>query len=166
MRRSNRGDLSGQVFGRNRVLARSHRTAQRHWYYKCQDIYDNSIHFVHDSDLVPLERSLYLNAKTRAKKKGVTFTITEADIQIPKFCPLLGLELIPSRGKPWDRSPTLDCIDNTRGYTPDNIWVVSFLGNTLKNAGTAEQHQEIALMVNAMEMLGTASFEQFQRRND
>src|SRR5258708_5854308 len=69
MRRSNRGDLSGQVFGRNRVLARHHRTAQRHWYYRCQDIYDGTEHFVHERDLVPLARSLYLNAKTRAKKK-------------------------------------------------------------------------------------------------
>jgi hypothetical protein len=144
MRRSNRGNLSGQTFGRNHVIERSHRTAQRHWLYRCRDIYDGTEHLVHDSDLIPLERSLFQDAKSRAKKNGRLFAITEADIVIPDVCPILQIKLIPSRGQPWDQSPTLDAIANEQGYEPGNVWVISFLANTLKNAGTVEQHRKIA----------------------
>ena len=144
MRRSNRGNLSGQTFGRNHVIERSHRTAQRHWLYRCRDIYDGTEHLVHDSDLIPLERSLFQDAKSRAKKNGRPFTIREEDIHIPKRCPILGIDLIPSRGQPWDASPTLDCIANEEGYEVGNTWVISFKANTLKNAGTVEQHRQIA----------------------
>src|SRR5260370_5798599 len=107
MRRSNRGDLSGQTFGRNHVIERSHRTTQRHWVYLCRDVVDGSLHLVHDSDLIPTARALYQDAKSRAKKHGKLFTITEANIHIPKFCPILGIELIPSLGQPGDPSPTM-----------------------------------------------------------
>src|SRR5260370_35383339 len=98
MRRSNRGDLSGLTFGRNFVIERHHRTAQRHWIYLCKDTIDGSLHQVHDSDLIPTERSLYQDAKPRAKKNSKLFTIREEDIQFPNVCPILGIELTPPRG--------------------------------------------------------------------
>jgi hypothetical protein len=38
----------------------------------------------------------------------------------------------------------LDAIANEHGYEPGNIWVISFLANTIKNMGTVEQHRQIA----------------------
>jgi hypothetical protein len=133
------------------VLARHHRTPQRHWIYLCKDTIDETEHLVHDSDLIPLERSLYQDAKARAKKNGRPFTIHEEDIHIPERCPILGIKLIPSRGHPWNQSPTLDAIANEEGYVRGNIWVISFLANTLKNAGTVEQHRQIAKVVEEKE---------------
>lgn len=144
MRRGNRGDLAGLTFGRNHVIERHHQDAQRHWIYRCEDTYDGSLHLVRDSELVPVERSLYKMARYRSRKEHKPFTITEADIHVPKFCPLLGMQLIPSRGQPSDGSPTLDCIDPARGYVTGNIWVISFLANTVKNCGDAEHHRQIA----------------------
>lgn len=132
------------TFGRNHVLERQHQDAQRHWIYRCEDAYDGSLHLVRDSELVPVERSLCKMAKYRATKEGKPFAITEADIDVPKLCPLLGLELIPSRGQPNDGSPTLDCIDPAQGYVKDNVWTISFLANTIKNSGNAEDHRQIA----------------------
>jgi len=166
-RRQNRGDLSGQTFGRNFVVERHHPTAQRHWVYRCRDIFDGTEHLVHDSHLIPLERSLYQDAKSRAKKHGKLFTITEADIVIPERCPILQIKLVPSRGRPGEASPTLDAIANDQGYEVGNIWVISFLANTLKNAGTVEQHRKIADAVEEKEeceIFEMAKQMQLQRR--
>ena len=36
-------------------------------------------------------------------------------------------------------SPTLDRIDNDRGYVPGNVVVVSYMANSIKTNATAEQ---------------------------
>lgn len=171
MRRQNRGDISGQTFGRNRVIRRYRKNKHRHWLYVCVDVFDRTEYLVWDRNLVPTEVQLYEYAKQRAATEGITeFIITPADIVIPTHCPVLGIELRPSRGLPTDASPTLDRIDNTlREYTPQNCWVISMRANRLKGDGTAQEHREIALTVDAVEMLGNnAAFQNFQiqRRND
>jgi hypothetical protein len=72
------------------------------------------------------------------------FTITEGDIlPLPKFCPILGLELVyPGFSDGMGRAPNLasiDRIDNSRGYVPGNVVVVSLRANTLKGSGTPEE---------------------------
>lgn len=78
-------------------------------------------------------RVLYRTAKARAKRKNINFTITLKDIVIPKKCPLLGIDLVKSSGKAKFNSPSLDRIDNTKGYIPGNVWVISYRANKLKN---------------------------------
>jgi hypothetical protein len=83
-------------------------------------------------------RKLYYSAKSRAAKKGLEFNITVDDIVIPKRCPVLGITLKAGVGggtvsvAKLESSPTLDRIDNSRGYTPDNICVISLRANNLK----------------------------------
>jgi hypothetical protein len=58
-------------------------------------------------------------AKKRAKKSGLDFNLTRADIVIPKKCPVLGLPLQVNSGKFYwtnQTSPSLDRIDNAKGY--------------------------------------------------
>jgi hypothetical protein len=85
---------------------------------------------------------LYYSAKTRATKKGLEFSITVDDIVIPKRCPVLGITLKAGVGggtvsvAKLESSPTLDRIDNSKGYTPDNICVISLRANNLKRDAT------------------------------
>lgn len=83
------------------------------------------------------ERKLLNNARARAKHKGFDFNLTLEDIIIPAICPLLGIEL--SVHGTSDNSPSLDRMDNTKGYTKDNIWIISFKANRMKNTATIEE---------------------------
>ena len=39
----------------------------------------------------------------------------------------------------WQNSPNIDRIDNNKGYTMDNVIVVSALANTIKTSATPDQ---------------------------
>lgn len=83
---------------------------------------------------------LFHNAKARAKKHGVPFSITMADIVIPEFCPVLGIKIEASiRGRRGfhPASPSIDRIVPEFGYVPSNIMVISNLANRLKTNETA-----------------------------
>lgn len=79
-------------------------------------------------------RVMLYNAKIRAKEKGLECTIVLTDVIIPAECPLLGIPFVTGqRRKPVDGSPTLDRIDNSKGYVPGNVWVISYRANKIKN---------------------------------
>lgn len=88
--------------------------------------------------------------KTRARKNGVEFSLVVEDIVIPEVCPVLGIPLIPcarnhgERGPTEPNSPTIDRIDNSKGYTKDNVVVVSWRANRLKNNATLEEMRMIS----------------------
>lgn len=82
-------------------------------------------------------KTLLIDAKKRAKQKNLDFTIdvNNPGIQIPEFCPVLNIPLFTKRdGTPGGgpNSPSIDRIDNTKGYVPGNIIVVSNRANSLK----------------------------------
>ena len=67
-------------------------------------------------------------------------TITVADIVIPAVCPILGIPLVMrSGGKPRADAPTLDRIDNSQGYIPGNVRVISARANRLKSDMTYDE---------------------------
>jgi hypothetical protein len=86
-------------------------------------------------------RELLHERKTRASAKGHVFEITVDHIRAitPTHCPVLGIEL--TYGGPLDSSPSIDRLDNTRGYTVDNVRVISTRANRIKSDGTAEEHR-------------------------
>ena len=90
---------------------------------------------------------MLFQAKSRAKAKHVLFTITEKDIIIPEFCPILGIRLIKRRSKSGDNSPSLDRIVPSLGYVPGNVAVISQRANRLKGDGTIEEHRAIASFI-------------------
>jgi cupin superfamily acireductone dioxygenase involved in methionine salvage len=83
-------------------------------------------------------------AKVRAQKRGLAFNITKIDIIIPEVCPVLGIPLKHNSRHMGDSSPTIDRIDNSRGYTRDNIVIISMKANRLKSNATLEEIQQIA----------------------
>lgn len=91
-----------------------------------------------------LDRRLWSVAKQRAKRRGIDFSITYADIIVPEFCPVLGIKLVSGVGKSGrpggnKDSPSLDRIDPSLGYIPGNVRVISHLANSMKGSATKEQ---------------------------
>lgn len=87
------------------------------------------------------------NAKARAKKRRVTFSLTLDNLPlIPPTCPVLGLPLGISRGKqgPSPKSPSLDCIIPEYGYHPDNVIWVSSRANSIKQNVDPEELRKVA----------------------
>lgn len=89
------------------------------------------------------EANMLHGARNRALSMGIEFDLELADIVIPTHCPVFGFPLERGAGKKHDASPSLDRKDNTRGYTRDNIVVVSWLANRLKNNATIDQLKAI-----------------------
>jgi hypothetical protein len=79
------------------------------------------------------------HAKSRATKKGLDFNITIDDIEIPKVCPVLGIPLVKGNGKRNDNSPSLDRIDNSKGYVKGNVMVISHRANLIKNSASIHE---------------------------
>ena len=86
------------------------------------------------------EVRMYHCTKQRATKRGLEFTIEITDIVIPKYCPLLGIPITNTFGKGRQQTnASLDRKDSSKGYTPENIWVISDLANRMKSDATLEQ---------------------------
>jgi len=83
--------------------------------------------------------------KARAKRLNIPFAITKDDIQIPKICPVLGIELKLGVGgvKPW--SPSVDRIIPSLGYIKGNISVISWRANELKHNASIEELEKVLI---------------------
>jgi hypothetical protein len=86
-------------------------------------------------------------ARYRAKKKGIEFNLELSDVVIPKVCPVLKIPLTAgsSSGGPRGCSPSLDRIDNTKGYIKGNVQVMSHKANTMKHCA---DNNELILFAN------------------
>jgi len=99
--------------------------------------------YQHEHLLNNSELYIYRRAKIRARKLSIPFTITIEDIEIPKYCPVLRIELRHGTSASRDHSPSLDRIVPALGYVPGNIIVMSKRANTLKSNGTLEEHRKL-----------------------
>ena len=90
------------------------------------------------------------NWRNRAKREGKVFEIEYDDVPWVTHCPFLGIELnyeIKGHAAGQDNSPSLDRIDNTKGYVKGNVQVLSRLANTMKSSATPEQLRAFAQAV-------------------
>ena len=94
---------------------------------------------VEHNSKIKLERRMWRSAKERANRYGLEFSILPDDIFIPEICPVLGIRLEARSGKLGSCSPSLDKIDPQRGYSKDNIQVISHKANTMKSNATKEE---------------------------
>lgn len=83
-------------------------------------------------------------ARYRAARKGLVFSITRDDIRIPQVCPALGIPLRFRNSTADDSSMSLDRIDNTRGYEPGNVAVISLKANRIKGKWTLTELDAVA----------------------
>jgi len=94
----------------------------------------------------PEIKSLYNRLKSSAKKRNIPFTLTLTELNnltFPISCPILNIPL-NSNNKQSDNSYSVDRIDSDKGYEIDNIIVVSWKANRLKNNATKEEMEKIA----------------------
>lgn len=82
------------------------------------------------------EANFVLKARERAREKGLDFNITRDDIILANFCPILGLRLDSST---LDQTPSIDRIDNNKGYIKGNIQIISFRANRMKGNATLDE---------------------------
>lgn len=100
---------------------------------------------------------LWQNAKDRAKRKHVKFTISKEDIVVPSVCPVLGIPILFTSGKGMtDNSPSIDRLLPEAGYIKGNIAVISNRANRFKsNASAAEIRLLASWMERKIEFQGT-----------
>lgn len=82
------------------------------------------------------EAHLLTKAKNRAKELGIEFDLTIEDIVIPDRCPYLDIPIFNSAGTGVSNPPntaSIDRINPDKGYTRDNVIVVSYLANAVKH---------------------------------
>ena len=87
---------------------------------------------------------MLLNAsKQRAKTKNRVHDITVEDIKsiypIDGKCPVFGFDLMFNDSGFRENSPSIDRIDSEKGYTVDNIQIISWKANRIKAYATVEE---------------------------
>lgn len=98
-----------------------------------------------ETEMVFIKR-LLAGAKMRAENKGIEFTLTENDISIPRYCPVLGIPIYSSKLNS-DNSPSIDRFDNKIGYIPSNITVISTRANRIKNDSNFEEIEKLYIFL-------------------
>ena len=92
-------------------------------------------------------KKLVTDSRYRAKRAGIECDLTYENVLplVPEYCPVLQIKLewksLPG-GNP--AKPSIDRIDPDKGYTLDNIVVVSWRVNDLKADATIEELQKLA----------------------
>jgi hypothetical protein len=86
------------------------------------------------------------NGWKKRKNLNVPFTITPDDVLslVPKDlkCPIYKMPFVFNINSEWNMS--FDRIDNSKGYTKDNLVVVSVRVNTIKNVATVKEMYQVA----------------------
>ena len=85
------------------------------------------------------EQTMLNKARGRAKKYNLDFNLTLDDIVIPEICPILEVPLVIGTKGDYEYSPSLDRIDNTKGYVKGNVQVISKKANSMKNSATINE---------------------------
>ena len=102
---------------------------------ECRTCYNK---YYRDNNHRYLKASMVYDAKKRAEKKNMDFNLVKKEIYFPEICPVLNIKLVHGR-EDWKSSPTIDRIDNSKGYVLENCIVVSNLANTIKNSATPSE---------------------------
>jgi hypothetical protein len=98
-------------------------------------------------------QNMLWDTRKRAKAKFLAHNLDYEFLQslYCLTCPITGEPLLWERGhkKPQNNSPSLDRIDPRKGYTQDNVWLISYRMNRIKNDATPEELEAIAAKLRA-----------------
>lgn len=89
-----------------------------------------------------IKKVLIQCTKNSARLKHLEHNITIEDLILPEYCPILEIKFNFSVGSMY--GPTVDRIDNSKGYIKGNIKIISRLANTMKNAANFEELEKFS----------------------
>ena len=72
------------------------------------------------------------SARRRAAQEGYAFNISESDLIIPEYCPILGTKLELQKANNNLNAPSIDKIVPSLGYIVGNVRVISRKANMMK----------------------------------
>lgn len=76
---------------------------------------------------------LLTHIRSKAKRDGKEFNLTKEDLLVPELCPILKVPLKFGTLYEKDFSPSVDRIDNSKGYIKGNVKVISNKANRYKS---------------------------------
>lgn len=123
----------------SKILNLDHRRIQE--YRKRMEIPSNMQYTLYKSKADRIKGYIIRNSKFMASRRNIDFNLTYKDFNLPTHCPLLGIKLTfgsETEGN-HDSHASLDRIDNSKGYVPGNVMVISRLANAMKNSASFEQ---------------------------
>lgn len=126
------------------TVCKSCKRIQSRTYYLSNQVRINEL--VRASYPKRLAANMLDRAKRRAKEKNLEFNLEITDIIIPEKCPVFNKKFIIGSNNNY--SPSLDRIDNSKGYIKGNVQVISRKANTIKSNATPE---EVMLVAKFME---------------
>ena len=97
-----------------------------------------------------LAKSARSRLRQRAKEKQLDFDLTSDDVKqmlaATPNCPVFGFEMVNGDAGPVGRnnSPSFDRIDSSKGYTKDNLQIMSKLANSMKQNATVDELKAFA----------------------
>ncbi len=123
-------------------LYRKRCTLKRSSNYYCNTACRNTIH----GNSRSLRYEMWCRVKKNSKPRGLEFTLFQDDIPVvPTVCPILGIAIKPNHlSGAIDSSPSLDRIDNSKGYIPGNVRIISNRANRLRSDATSVELDLIA----------------------
>lgn len=100
---------------------------------------------------------MYYKCLQRSQQRGWEFNLTREDIpEIPIHCPVFPwVKLVSPSGKGnkfYPDAPTVDRIDNNKGYVKGNIRIICWQANAMKNSGGSKEI--FALLKDVLEIEG------------
>lgn len=97
-------------------------------------------------------RHMVFVAKTRARIAGLEFDSHLIDLienNIPTHCPCCGVEIEYVQTKRGMNNPSLDRVDNSKGYIVGNAFTVCFRCNLMKSDGSVKDFENILAYMKA-----------------
>ena len=80
-----------------------------------------------------------------AKRRGKEFDLRVSDLQLPDNCPVLGIPLdYGTPAKEFSAAPSIDRIDNAKGYVQGNVLVISTRANAMKSDASRDEIEKAA----------------------
>jgi hypothetical protein len=97
-------------------------------------------------------KQLLDSSRKRAKNYNMEHNLNIRDIPLVSHCPIFGMKLGYSNKSAQDNSPSIDRIDNTKGYVKGNVHIISWKANTFKSFATMNELQQIVDYFNDKEV--------------
>lgn len=95
-------------------------------------------------------RALVYDARKSSKGRGLECSIQIEDILIPTECPCCGVFLRGGKGKSQECSPSLDRIDNSKGYIRGNVAIICWGCNKRKRDSSVAQLEQLLRYMRSM----------------